>query len=382
MTAAYVGSRGRNLFLRSVTNLILPGSATVSDPAANFPTGVGIINVVRADGTVTPSTVRQFDIVSGRTISKPFAEVDFKTSGGFNTYNAFQLSFQRRYSAGLTLNGQYTYSKNFGNSAGSNEALTANNPFDFNNDIGYNSFDVRHLMNVSALYALPFGKGKQYMGDVTGATQALLGNWEVGAILNGRSGFPVDLRITRNDIVCQNTTTGVVTNTGTVNGFANSCAAGSVGVINTPGGGATRNVRRPDIVAGVDPFTNVNGLLFINPAAFATPKPGTFGNAERGFLHGPDFTQFDLSFIKRFPIRESLNFEFRTEIFNLFNGVNFANPVGTLPNALGTASNQVQPGQPFSTAASGSFGKLTSTIGRTVAQGTARQIQFALRINF
>jgi hypothetical protein len=61
----------------------------------------------------------------------------------------------------------------------------------------------------------------------------------------------------------------------------NNPAADRTAVLNTPGGGASRNTRRPDLVPGVDPFIKEGGLLFINPAAFATPKPGTFGNRRK-----------------------------------------------------------------------------------------------------
>ncbi|MGE3273874.1 MAG: hypothetical protein AB7O67_02095 [Vicinamibacterales bacterium] len=78
--------------------------------------------------------------------------------------------------------------------------------------------------------------------------------------------------------------------------------------------------------------------------------------------------------------------ELRWEIFNVLNTVNFSNPVGTLPNALPsnsvTEANKVQPGQAFSSAAAGTFGTLTSTVGRTVGLGTPRQMQFALRVVF
>lgn len=78
-----------------------------------------------------------------------------------------------------------------------------------------------------------------------------------------------------------------------------------------------------------------------------------------------------------------MNVEFRTEIFNLLNRPNFANPGSTLSNALGTGTNQLQPGQPFTQAAAGStFGLLRQTVERTVGLGTNRQIQFALRLNF
>jgi hypothetical protein len=159
-------------------------------------------------------------------------------------------------------------------------------------------------------------------------------------------------------------------------------------VINVPGGGASRSTRRPDLVPGVDPFIADGGLLFLNPAAFATPQPGTFGNLERNSIHGPGFRQIDMVIGKQVPIGGRQNAEFRVEIFNLFNITNFANPVGTLPNALPGANesamqaNRVQPGQPYSAAAAGTFGRLTSTVGRTVGLGTNRQVQFAFRLSF
>jgi hypothetical protein len=87
-------------------------------------------------------------------------------------------------------------------------------------------------------------------------------------------------------------------------------------------------------------------------------------------------------FAKRIPLAGRSNLELRAEVFNVFNRDNFANPVATLPNALGTSTNQIQPEQPYTAAAAGTFGKLTSTVGRTVGLGTNRQAQFALRVNF
>ncbi len=351
LTAGYVGSQGRNLFLRSITNRIIQVRTNPN------PTGNAIV-------------IRQFDIVQpDGTVLKPFAEVDIKTSGGYDSYNALQVTLGRRFNTGLTLNSQYTYSKSFGNSSGSNDALTSGNPADFNYDRGFNIFDVRHSFNVSALYALPIGKGHSYLADLSGIGEAVLGGWEIGSIINARSGLPFDLRVTRPDVAYVDAAGNVF----------NTPAAGRTAVINTPGGGASRNVRRPDFVPGANPFLS-NGYL--NPAAFAIPKPGTFGNLERGLLHGPNFVQLDLIVTKRFPIKESANVEFRAEMFNLLNHANFANPPATLPNALGTGTNQIQPGQPFTAAAAGNFGVFSQTVERTVGLGTQRQIQFALRFNF
>jgi hypothetical protein len=156
-------------------------------------------------------------------------------------------------------------------------------------------------------------------------------------------------------------------------------------IINTPGGGSSRNVRRPDVVPGVDPFLkSSDGLQFLNPAAFSTPQPGTYGNYVRNTLHGPGIGQFDLTLGKRFTIVEGQHVEFHAELYNLFNRANFANPPGVLANALGTASNQLQPGQAFSATTQGNstFGIINSTVGRGIGLGTNRQIQFNLRYTF
>ncbi len=183
-TVAYVGSQGRNLFLRSVANQILSGGATILN-GSNLPTGVGIINRVNAAGQVIGvNTVRQFDIISGTTQNRPYAEIDYKTSGGDDKYNALQLSLARSLSSGLTMNVQYTYAHSEGTTAGSNEARTAAQINNFEADRGRNNFDVRHTFNLSALYELPIGKNSRF--DLGGVGNAILGNWQVGGIINAQ----------------------------------------------------------------------------------------------------------------------------------------------------------------------------------------------------
>ena len=390
LTAAYVGSQGRNLFLRSIANKILPGQTTVPNTVTVLPSGFGVVNLANASGQITSvvQPIREFSIINGAAVLNPFAEVDYKTSGGEDSYNALQMTLARRITTGLTLNSQYTFSRSFGNTAGSNEARTGAIPDNFDADRGYNNFDVRHTFNFSALYELPFRKGN-----------ALLGDWEIGGIVNARSGLPIEIGITRPDVVMQCTATTCPV---TINGVATTVPQGFVaqltsgtlpvgfiGVVNTPGGGASRNVRRPNIVPGVSPYLN-NDRSLINPAAFSIPLPGTFGDLARNALRGPSFKQFDLVLNKRFPITETMKLEFRTEIFNIFNFTNFAVPSTTLNNALPTITTAgvvspggLQPGSGFSQSqAGGTFGLLRQTVERTVGLGTNRQIQFALRLNF
>jgi hypothetical protein len=402
-TAGFVGSQGRNLFLRSVANRILPGQTVIADGTA-LPNTFGVVNRTNGAGQVIAvNTIREFSIVSGTSsVQNPFAEVDYKTSGGHDTYKALQLSLTRRFNSGVTLNGQYTFGGSFGNTAGSNEARTAANnaraldEFDYDN--GYNNFDVRQTFNFSAVYDLPIGKGKKH--DLGSVGNALLGNWEIGTIINARSGLPLEIGIVRPDVAIQCVNTAgcgglpngfVAQLPGTINA-ANPLPTGFIAVVNTPGGGSSRNVRRPNLLAGVNPYLSSDRLI-LNPAAFSTPAPGTFGDVPRNFLRGPNFMQADLILNKRFKFNETTNLEFRTEIFNIFNRANFDIPGSRLNLALPTVScaagvctssgTNIQPGQPYTQgAAGGTFGLLRQTVVRDVGLGTSRQIQFALRLNF
>jgi len=368
-TAAYVGSQGRNLFVRSIANRIL--------------------SVDPNNGTIT----REFDIPQpSGTPLRPYAEIDYKTSGGHDAYDAMQLSLVKRASSGLTLNAQYTLGHSRGTSAGSNEAITVGNNArdigDFDYDQGDNTFDIRHNFNASAVYSIPFGHGKKYGSSTSGLVNAFLGGWNVSAIANARSGIPINVLIGRPDVVFVDSAGVVYTSAG----------AGRTAVVNTPGGGSSRSTRRPNLLPGVDPYLN-NDRSLLNPAAFTVPAPGTFGNLERNSLRGPNFRQFDLAFQKRFGLTESSNVEFRAEFFNVFNQTNFANPGSSLtaPAAISSAtpnaatnpySNPVgalsiQPGQAFTQSIAGSsFGVLASTVEKSVGLGTNRQIQFALKLNF
>ena len=418
LTGAYVGSQGRNLFLRGLSNVFRPGWTTIAD-GTNIPSDFGIVNRTNAAGQVIGvTTIRQFSIINGTTVQNPYAEIDTKSSGGTDSFNSFQLTLARRLSNGLTLNSQYTLGRSFGITSGSNESRTAAQPTggtpkpgsnDTNNyaaDLGHNTFDIRHTFNFSAVYDLPIGSGKKHNLGTIG--NAILGNWQIGGISNLRSGVPIDVTITRADTIAQCViATCTINNSATTTisvpkGFttalptvsaAQPLPVGFAAVANAPGGGSSRQTRRPDLIPGVDPYLG-SDRNFLNPLAFAVPAPGTYGNLPRNALVGPNFKQFDLILAKRFPIKESTNLEFRSEFFNIFNRANFANPASTLNTGLpsmtfNTAANAfvvgsgLQPGQAYTQSAAGSaFGLLRSTVERAVGLGTNRQIQFALRLNF
>jgi hypothetical protein len=151
--------------------------------------------------------------------------------------------------------------------------------------------------------------------------------------------------------------------------------------------GASRDVRRPDVVPGVNPFLEgTDKLLYLNPAAFSIPAPGTNGNFERNSIKGPGFKQTDFVATKRVPMRGTSNFEFRIEVFNLFNTTNFANPSGKLANALPDGARRSPTkssrGSLHGRRSGRRFGAIRSTVARTVGLGTNRQIQLGIRMNF
>jgi hypothetical protein len=314
LTVGYTGSKGRDMFLRGVANTF--------------------------DNT---TRVRPFPAVG---------QVDYKTSGcldglvingnsiagcGEATYDALQISMTRRFRSGLTGGLQYQYSRNEGTTQGSNEAATASNTFDYNSEFGPNLSDIPHSFNGSLVYMLPFNG--QWAGG-----------WRVGGILNARSGAPINVTIARPDTV-------------TLNG---------VTVTNIPGGNS-RGTQRPDLVAGVSPYLK-DGVRWLNPAAFAAPIPGTFGNLPRNFLRGPSFWQLDLNVSKDLRFTGNQGLQFRLEVFNITNRLNYESPAANLP--AGTV------GQAFTDASAGTFGYMLGPLNRTVGLGTARQTQLSVRFLF
>ena len=314
LTIGYTGSQGKDMFLRGVANTL------------SFDTRVREVPSV---GQVDYKTSGCVDglVINGNPIS----------GCGYAEYNALQISATRRFKSGFTGGLQYQVPKNKGTTQGSNEAATASNTFDFETEYGTNPQDIPHTFNGSLVYQLP-GEG------------FWTGGWRVGGIVNARSGVPINVVISRPDNL-------------TVNGAS---------VTNIPGGNS-RGSQRPDLVPGVDPYLR-DGVRWLNPAAFATPAPGTFGNLPRNFLRGPEFWQADVMFSKDFRFMDSQGLQVRVEFFNIANHLNYENPAATLPNG--------SPGVPFTDSQAGTFGYMLGPLNRTVGLGTARQTQISLRYTF
>jgi hypothetical protein len=314
LTVGYTGSQGRDMFLRGVGNTL--DLVTRARPVPTF-------------GQIDYKTGGCVDglVIAGQAVS----------GCGRAQYDALQVSATRRFRSGFTGGVQYQYSRNRGTTQGSNEAATAMNTFDYESDYGTNPQDIPHTFNASLVYQLPF--------DGVWA-----GGWRVGSIVNARSGVPINVTINRPD----NVTLGGVTR------------------VNIPGGNS-RGTQRPDLVPGVNPYLK-DGVRWLNPAAFTTPQPGTFGSLPRNYLHGPEFWQVDLMASKDFRFRGNQGLQLRVEVFNIANRLNYENPTASLPNGT--------PGVAFTDAQAGTFGYMLGPLNRTVGLGTARQTQVSVRYLF
>jgi hypothetical protein len=273
LTVGYTGSRGKDMFLRGVSNTL--GVSTRVRP-------------VPAYGQIDYKTSGCFDglVINGNAIQ----------GCGEASYDALQLAVTRRFRSGFTGGVQYQYSRNKGTTQGSNEAATSQNTFDYGTEYGTNPQDLPHTFNGSVVYLIP-GEGMWR------------GGWRVGGILNARSGVPINVTISR----------------------ADNATVGGATVTNIPGGNS-RGTQRPDMVPGVDPYLK-DGVRWLNPAAFTAPQPGTFGSLPRNALRGPNFTQLDLMFSKDLQFVGAQMFQIRFEIFNLTNRLNYENPAATLPGS-------------------------------------------------
>jgi hypothetical protein len=216
----------------------------------------------------------------------------------------------RRFSHGLTLLANYTYSKVIDMQSADQQGVAVT--FTDNNNLGLDqgpaTFDIRNVFNVSFVYEPPKLRALGFVGKY------ILSNWQINGIGKITSGHPFSV------------TSGVDTN---LDG---------------------NNVDRANLIGNPNLSTgrSLNQVLseYFKPGAFQTPLTGFDGTSGRDILYGPGSMNWDMSFFKNIPIHEHHHLQFRAEFFNIFNKPNFNNPTAVLssPNVgqiLGAAAGRV-----------------------------------------
>ena len=362
LEVAYVGSRGSDLFrMMNVNqmdlvsngfigdfqaarrNLIANGNPNVGEPTGNFGRlyGGAIPTSVYPDiqnnnvGLLADALDRRTQGIGLAAAGLPdnffrpnpqFTIAGLGCTCSSSAYNALQIQLQKRFSAGFAFAANYTLARstddvsNDTRGAGT-ELVVPSDPKNLDLDRGRSDFDVRHVVRGHFIWDLPFGQGRKWANGASGFVDALVSGWQINGILDASSGFPFSVYSGFHTFSFYDSGTRVATTSG--NGTTNRA--------DFAGGGGVGQVRETE--RGVDFFSADERALF------QTADAGSTGS-KRNLFTGPGYFQVDLGIFKNIRIA-GRRLELRTEIFNLFNTVNFADP-----NPLVTA---------------GSFGTITDT---------------------
>jgi hypothetical protein len=232
-----------------------------------------------------------------------------------STYNSLQTTLNKRFSNGFTLLASYTYSKSIDGGSLEVDGFNGQDPLNLAADKALSDFDIRHRFVASFLYQVP--------GPTSGWSKWILGGWQTNGIFTAQSGSPF-----------------------TVTSGQDRALAGT-------------GTQRANLVGDphLDPNRSRSELIaqYFDPAAFALPALGTYGNAGRNLLLGPGRWNLDFALFKGFVIRENTNLNFRWEMFNALNHANLNNP-----------RNNISAANP----------------GRIDSASDARVMQFGLRLAF
>lgn len=249
-----------------------------------------------------------------------------------STYHALQMRVVKRFRSGGTIQASYTWSKLLSDTDTLTSWLEAGHgvggvqdPSNLRLEKSLASFDAANRLVVSYVYDLPVGKGRHFLSGAHGVTDKLLGGWGVAGVSTFQSGLPLALNTASN-------------------------------LTSSLGGGSRPNVASPNVAIGGSAQSRLN--QWFNTAAFAQPAAFTFGSESRTdpVLRAAGINNFDFTVVKQTSLNERFHLEFRTEFFNLFNRVQFADP--------GTSLGSPQ------------FGIVTS------AMNLPRLVQLGLRLSF
>ena len=240
-------------------------------------------------------------------------------------YNALQAVLRQRLNHGLEFTVNYTYGKAMTNSLG-NYALNVNgysgafqNYYNSHADYGPAGYDVHHNISATGVYALPVGRGQQFLSGANRVTDEVVGGWKLSTAIVGYSGFP--------EVITGGSSNSQSYGTNRVNQYRHLKVVGR----SNENWFGTDPSATPCTTAGVD-----NGVC-----AFGVPANNTFGTESNGAVRGPGFFDADMSAFKDFHVTEKQLVGFRFDAFNAFNIVSYGNPdTGITDTNFGNVSRQ------------------------------------------
>ncbi|HTZ47990.1 MAG TPA: carboxypeptidase regulatory-like domain-containing protein, partial [Verrucomicrobiae bacterium] len=355
LSVGYVGELGRHAEINGLSEN-QPTEPSVINPATGLPVNPAVATAQPlTQGGNTPLGVLQgypYMQTVGMTVANNW---------GTSAYEGLQTSFVRRFSQGLTVNVNYTWSHMMSNITNTNACVssyfatmtpcfvdTTNGEYSATADKtaadeilaeaaakkeygfqqynwGNDPLDVEHRITWGLNYDIPYGN------SLTGVEGAFLKGWSLNTSGAWQTGLPFS-----------------------VTAASNTSLLGPTQYLDQIGSGKLSNPTLRD-------WFNLND--------FVQPSWGTLGNQRYDQLYGPHQKRFDFSIFKTFPIRENVKLEFRTEVFNLFNQTNLNTPNSSISfngSAVNLSGTHVTTGE--ITAMNGNWNQ--------------REIQFGLKLLF
>ncbi|HXY09688.1 MAG TPA: TonB-dependent receptor [Terriglobales bacterium] len=364
----YVGQHGTHLAnfvevqqrvgLNAQGQIAKPGQPIVSQVAGPY-LGGGSLPCDNASLTTCGTTGSLYQAGQGGSL------YGANLSNANQSYNALQAVLQKRMGNGLEGQVAYTWSKCLTNSAGyfgtgfgsTNATSSGGQPgqqniYDPRSDWGPCYFDQRQILTSYVTYQLPLGHGKQFGHDMNPVLNNIIGNWEIGGLVNLHSGN----QLTLNEF----------------GGWGTFSADQS----NTNASGPTLLNERPSCTGPIRVLghkANTPDFQWFDTSNIVEPSPNTFGTCGVGNIRGPAYADVDLSLHKNFLFTETKSLEFRFETLNTFN-----HPVWTFSG--GPDNGSFDPvynadGTVNTTTGNPNFARVTGSQG-------ARQLQFGLKFHF
>jgi hypothetical protein len=313
--AAYVGNRGTRIEtsrnLAALPNVFLSTQASRDDAWNNY---IGA-NVPNPFYPLLPGTGLAGSNVSRSRLMRPyphFGQVNTTTNEGYSWYHSAQLNAQKRFSRGYTVLASYTFSKFMAATDFLNAGDAA--PTEMISDQ-----DTPHRLTVSAIYELPFGKGRLIGGAVHPVASKIISGWQVQGVYTFQSGIP----------------TG---------GWGNIIMYGNM-----------TDVRLPSDQQTVERWFNTDAGFEKASGKQLVSNLRTFPS-RFGWLRNDNMNNYDLSVLKNTAVAEGRDLQIRGEFLNAFN-----HPYFDRPNIDVTSAN---------------FGRISGTLNY------ARRIQLSARFVF
>jgi hypothetical protein len=272
---------------------------------------------------------------------KGYSSIFYNVFGASSAYNALQVKVSRRFSNQLTFNADYTWAKAIDLDDVDNDQNQFPDYTQLKRFYAPAGFDRRNVFNFQYVYDLPQFKGSNKLVQLTA------GGWEYSGVTQFWGGTPCLAGNSPSNDACDLFSSGNLGNGG---------GQQSPGASQT--GSQTFGHIRPDYIGGpiIAPHNHNQPAgqnpQWFNPAAFASPPPGSFGNFHRNSIYGPGIDNWNMSLFKNFIFTESMRIQLRFEAYNVFNHTQWAN----VNNGLSAPVN----GSSFAGANAGTSGQITS----------------------